>query len=869
LDAQKVDFSFTCFQICSIIYFKNYKMMVKNLRLTMRSTRRFTEANFIKDMPVNWDKGNLLELSKQKWIKKSMLLVGLFIFTSVVLKAQSPQKINFQSIVRNTNGVIVSNKSVNFKITILSGTITGTSVYSETHLKTTDAIGLVSLQIGTGTVVSGVFSSIDWGNALHFIKLEADFSGGNTYVTLGTQELMSVPYAMYAAKTDTASLNLTNRFAEKAPVYNPTFTGSVSGIDKNMVGLSDVNNTSDMDKPVSSLTQAALDAKVNIADTSNMLSNYLTGINAKVNIADTSNMLSNYLTGINAKVNIADTSNMLSNYLTGINAKVNTSDTSSMLSKYLRKADFPSGTSVGEFMYWNGSKWVSLSPGTTGQVLTMSSNGTPTWGCLITNSAGTPSSSSPLSVNTALTSPITIATTGATGIDTTGSGLPNGVTAIWSANVITISGTPTNTGTFNYTIPLTGGCGTASATGTITVNATVPGPPTGVVATAGNASAEVAFVAPTNNGGSPIAGYTVTSNPAGGTGGTGSGSPLTVTGLTNGTSYTFTVVATNTVGSSASSDPSTAVTPATAPDAPTGVVATAGNASASVAFVAPTNNGGSAIVEYLVTSNPATSLVKGNSSPINVTGLTNGTSYSFIVQAVNGVDTSASSTPSTAVTPNASACPTTSITYNGYDYKTVGIGTQCWMAENLRTRKYNDGTDIPFDASGGTTGGGGFFIIQTWGALTSGAHTLYAHDSISSPSNLTSYGYLYNWYAVNDSRKLCPTGWHVPTDEEWTTLTTFLGGVAVAGGKMKSMGTTYWNSPNTDADNSSGFSALPGGYRDDLGSFSGIRNYAFFWSATNSVGGSAFYRRLASHNGNVERSGRSKSVGASVRCLKD
>jgi hypothetical protein len=683
-------------------------MMVKNLRLTMRSTRRFTEANFIKDMPVNWDKGNLLELSKQKWIKKSMLLVGLFIFTSVVLKAQSPQKINFQSIVRNTNGVIVSNKSVNFKITILSGTITGTSVYSETHLKTTDAIGLVSLQIGTGTVVSGVFSSIDWGNALHFIKLEADFSGGNTYVTLGTQELMSVPYALYSAKTDTNSLNLTNRFAEKAPVYNPTFTGSVSGIDKNMVGLSDVNNTSDMDKPVSSLTQAALDAKVNIADTSNMLSNYrtginakvniadtsnmlsnyrmginakvniadtsnmlsnyrtglnaklniadtsnmlsnyrtginakvniadtsnmlsnyrtginakvniadtsnmlsnyrmginakvniadtsnmlsnyltginakvniadtsnmlsnyrtginakvniadtsnmlsnyLTGINAKVNIADTSNMLSNYLTGINAKVNIADTSNMLSNYLTGINAKVNTSDTSSMLSKYLRKADFPSGTSVGEFMYWNGSKWVSLSPGTTGQVLTMSSNGTPTWGCLITNSAGTPSSSSPLSVNTALTSPITIATTGATGIDTTGSGLPNGVTAIWSANVITISGTPTNTGTFNYTIPLTGGCGTASATGTITVNA--------------------------------------------------------------------------------------------------------------------------------------------------------------------------------------SACPTTSITYNGYDYKTVGIGTQCWMAENLRTRKYNDGTDIPFDASGGAAGNGSG---QTWGALTSGAHTLYAHDSYQVP----------------------------------------------------------------------------------------------------------------------------------------
>ena len=239
-------------------------MVLRNLRMHYPPVLRFAEANSWAVMPENGNQSNVLALSKQNLIKKSMLLlVALLIFTSVVLKAQSPQKINFQSIVRNTSGVIVSNKSVKFKITILADSATGEPVYSETHLKTTDAIGLVSLQIGSGTVTSGVFSSLNWGNASHFIKLEADFTGGNTYVPLGTQELMSVPYAMYAAKTDTASLNLTNRFAEKAPVNNPTFTGTVSGIDKAMVGLSDVNNTSDMDKPVSSLTQTALDAKVN------------------------------------------------------------------------------------------------------------------------------------------------------------------------------------------------------------------------------------------------------------------------------------------------------------------------------------------------------------------------------------------------------------------------------------------------------------------------------------------------------------------------------------------------------------------------------------------------------------------------------
>ena len=124
---------------------------------------------------------------------------------------QPSQKINFQSILRNTSGEVVANKAVSLKISILSGSIYGITVYSETHTKTTDASGLISLQIGNGTVLSGAFSTILWGNAAYFIKLEADFNGGSNYVLLGTQELMSVPYALYASKTDTSVLNLTNR----------------------------------------------------------------------------------------------------------------------------------------------------------------------------------------------------------------------------------------------------------------------------------------------------------------------------------------------------------------------------------------------------------------------------------------------------------------------------------------------------------------------------------------------------------------------------------------------------------------------------------------------------------------------------------
>ena len=204
---------------------------------------------------------------------------------------------------------------------------------------------------------------------------------------------------------------------------------------------------------------------------------------------------------------------------------------------------------------------------------------------------------------------------------------------------------------------------------------------------------------------------------------------------------------------------------------------------------------------------------------------------------------------------------------DGNTYTTVQIGTQCWTKENLRVTKYRDGSVIPLDESGGTTGGG---TGQTWRSRTTGARTVYGHST----GNLATYGYLYNWFTVADTKGLCPSGWHVPSDSEWTTLTNYLGGYGVAGGKMKTTGTTNWNSPNTGATNESGFSALPGGYRYDGGSFYNIRVFAWFWSATESDNFFAWNRDLDFINGGVNRSipfdsNYNKDVGASVRCLKD
>jgi uncharacterized protein (TIGR02145 family) len=238
-------------------------------------------------------------------------------------------------------------------------------------------------------------------------------------------------------------------------------------------------------------------------------------------------------------------------------------------------------------------------------------------------------------------------------------------------------------------------------------------------------------------------------------------------------------------------------------------------------------------------------------------------------------------TVSTTSVPAFSPCGATISDIDGNVYNTVLIGAQCWTKENLRVRRYNNGTAIPFDTTGGISGSS-----STWQNLTIGAHTFYAHDSMTTtPSNLTKYGYLYNWYAAKgiyttgtitstDTGKICPSGWHVPTDTEWTTLTSELGGESVAGGKMKSIGTAYWSSQSAGTDNSSGFSALPGGYRYSDGSFNFIRDNAFFWSATEDGSSSAWFRDLTSlSSGNVYRLNgfnyNSKSSGASVRCLRD
>jgi uncharacterized protein (TIGR02145 family) len=198
-------------------------------------------------------------------------------------------------------------------------------------------------------------------------------------------------------------------------------------------------------------------------------------------------------------------------------------------------------------------------------------------------------------------------------------------------------------------------------------------------------------------------------------------------------------------------------------------------------------------------------------------------------------------------------------------YDIITIGTQTWMAENLKTTRYNDGTVIPV-----ITDGTAWVNAQT---TTSPAYCWY--NAPNETTNLTTYGALYNWYAINTStngnKNVCPTGWHVPTDGEWTTLTDALGGESVAGGKMKEAGLAHWASPNTGATNESGFAGLPGGFRFSFGSFSFIGGYGYWWSSTEYNTTNAWGRGLDYSVGYVDRYNVKfgKGSGFSVRCLRD
>ncbi len=336
--------------------------------------------------------------------------------------------------------------------------------------------------------------------------------------------------------------------------------------------------------------------------------------------------------------------------------------------------------------------------------------------------------------------------------------------------------------------------------------------------------------------------------------GTGTGSFISnLTGLSSGTKYHVRAYATNSSGTAYGLDvnfttpivsiptvTTTSVSPVSSTGASSGGNVTSDGGATVTARGVCWNSSPNPTIADNKTSN-GTGLGIFNS---NLSGLTPNTTYYVCAYATNSVGTAYGNQMSFKTTESV-------VDVDGNLYNTVIIGTQIWTKENLKTTKYNDNTPIPY-------------VPVDWNNLTTPAFCYYNNDI----NNKDTYGVLYDWHAVNTGL-LCPTDWHVPTSSEVASLTTLLGGESVAGGKLKESGTTHWNFPNSGANNETGFTALPGGYRRNTPEYNGIGTIGIWWTSTESGSTSAWCIQMVSGNDDAGQGPIGKTQGLSVRCVKN
>jgi uncharacterized protein (TIGR02145 family) len=866
----------------------------------------------------------------------------IILFFPLFAFSQAPNKINFQSVLRNNLGEVLANKTVTIRIGILAGSSTGTNVFSESHTKTTDATGLISLQIGMGTLVSGVFSNINWGNLAHFIKLEADFNGGSNYSVLGTQELLSVPYALYSSRTDTSVLNLTTRFSTKLNISDFP-QGATLGNTMYWNGTNWVNLSIGLPGQILIVSPSGIPSWSGAAypslTTSSISSITSTSANAGGNIsADGGASVSarglvfgtaSNPTLSNTVLIIGSGTGSFSGSLTGLTPNttyyIRAYATNSAGTAYGNAVSFQTSPVAVPTLITTDASGITQTTVTSGGTISNDDGATITERGIVYGTLTNPTTSNTkvssgsgtgsFSVNITSLTPNTTYFIRSYAINSAGTGYGNNTTfqttvpavpSLTTREILNITNTTatgggsiTNDGGSTVSVkgicwstspnPTTSNSKTTDGTGTATfasfmtglsasvtyyvrayaTNSTGTGygnqqtftasstsntlPVVTSTSVTGLTTVQATFNAEVNSqGGGTVtergAVWNTSGNPTVNSNRVPSGSgtgvyTASITGLSGGSNYYVRAYAINNFGISYGVEIPFTTLFGLATLTTNNVIAQSITASSGGNI---TDNGGSTVtargVVWNTTGTPTISGSKtmdgsGTGSYVsNMTALSPSTTYYVRAYATNSTGTAYGNQQTFTTT----ATSQTVTDIDGNTYNTVQIGTQIWMSENLKTSRYRNGGSIPYVVGN-----------SDWQALTTGAWSNYNHDAANDPI----YGKLYNWYTTLGDT-LCPTGWGVPTDAEWTILTTYLGGESVAGGKMKSVGTAYWNDPNTGATNESGFSVLPGGYRSNDGSFVSIRNYAFFWSATESGSNFAWYRSLNCFNSFVFRSQR-------------
>ena len=878
-------------------------------------------------------------------MKNTIFTFAAIFLSTLFLRGQAPGLVSYQTIIRNTDNELISNKVVGIRISILKDNPNGIPVYQERHYVQTNLNGLAYLVIGGGTPIKGKFSDIDWSTGPYYIQSETDINGGQDYKIAVFTQILSVPYAIHAKSAET----LLGKINEVDPQFNASVAKGITAID-----------TANWNRKASgSGTGNAIDSIYN--------NSVAKGISA-VDTAAWNKKLSSF-TEVDPQFNASLAKSISAADTTYWNKKLSS----------FTEVDprLPIGNAKGNILYWDGAAWQILEPGLAGQKISLSKQGMPSWigptfPVLTTNTASV---------------------IGVRNVNLGGNVLSDGNSPVIERGVV--FHTSTNPTTSDNKIPIGDGLGSFTSTienlkgntiyfvrayaitalGTeygneinfTTLPASLPIASTKPITSITNKTAASGGII-LNDGGSDIIakGICWSNNPNPTilnanftTEGVGIDSFVSfITGLSpnasyyvrayvtsgSGTSYgnelffqtntnapslnpTFSAFNISEIGSHTASFSATISSdinhiasrgfcwsPLPNPtilnnhvevgkgvgsfsikqegftgggtkyharafavnsygvfygeekifftqfDVPTIQLSSLKDFGLSAfAYINIPDSGGKTITQrgivYSTTENPTTlndKILSGTGIgefSITITGLTQKTTYFVRAFASNEVGTAYSN--QIKLTTNTAS--TTISDIEGNTYNTINIGNQIWMTSNLSTSRFRNGVYIPY-----------ILNSTQWATTKSPALSFYNHDN-NFESN---YGKQYNWYAVADPQGLCPVGWHIPTNSDWTVLSDNLGGLNLAGGRMKNAGTTFWIFPSNGT-NASGFNGLPGGFRNVDGTFGILLHNAYWWSATDENEQNAFSRSIVYTDNVLSVNSSLKNQGFSIRCLKD
>ena len=757
-------------------------------------------------------------------MKKLFTTISILLLT-LCLFAQAPQKMNYQAVVRNASNSLVANQNVSVRLSVLQGAATGASVYTETHTVNTNANGLMTLELGAGNAQSGTFASIDWANGPYYLKSEVDPDGGVNYNVVSTQQLLSVPYALYAAASGNGATGPQGPAGPQGPQGEPgqngvsptvTTTTTPTGT---VVVISDANGnhqffvsngTDGATGPQGPQGERGLQGEQGEPGQDGyspvVTITALDSMRTQVTITSEQHpdgqnfIVKNGSTGaafVQDQADWLETNSSSNSYI------VNKPDLSTVAitGNYNDLSNRPALSTVATTGSYNDlTGKPSMPAAANNATLTIQKNGA---------AVGT------FSANASADKSINISVPTTTGELTNNSGF------VSNSNCPTVNICDLQ----NTVADLQSAMNTMQTNMQATIN-TLQSTINTLQNTIANQNERIDSLRNVMSGGGPsISRPTVT---------TGSVSLITTT------------------------------------------------TASCEGYV--TSDGGSDITErgvcYGTEANPTVAGSKATAGSgtgvftCSLTGLADGTAYYVRAYATNGVDT-AYGDAVTFTTLSLACTGTPTVTdVDGNTYKTVQIGDQCWMRENLRTTKYSDGTAIALGSSTSTS-------------------TAYRYNPNNNAAHVPTYGYLYNWKAVmrNSSSSsanpsgvqgVCPAGWHVPSDAEWTQLTDYVssqsqyqcGGTSTNIAKALASTTGWISSPGTcdvgnnpSGNNATYFSALPAS--SYLGVYPNVGNNANFWSSTEGSNDAAYTRTLYSSMEYVYSANINKSYGYSVRCLKD